>query len=80
MLKEVRLQLLEAQNRMKQIYDKTHQEREFLPGDWVYLRLQEHRQHSVYRRLNKKLFPKFFWALLGACETRAGGVSIGFAS
>jgi hypothetical protein len=49
-----------AQNWMKQIYDKTHTDMEFSTGDWVYFRLQEYRQHSMHRRLNKKLSHKFF--------------------
>jgi len=59
-LKEVRQQLLEAQNRMKQVYDKDHKEREFSEVEWVYLKLQGYRQNSVQRRQHPKLAPKFY--------------------
>jgi len=51
-LREVRRQLLGTQNRMKQVYDKEYTEREFFPGDWVYLRLHNYRQHSLSKRTN----------------------------
>jgi len=59
-LKEVRQHLLAAQNRMKQVYDKDHTERSFSEGEWVYLRLQGYRQHSVQKRQHQKLAPKFY--------------------
>lgn len=58
--KVVRAHLLQAQNRMKQIYDKGHQEQNFIPGEWVYLRLQQYRQHTVARHTHPKLAPRFF--------------------
>jgi hypothetical protein len=48
-----------AQNRMKQMYDSRHQERHFEVGDLVFFHLQEYRQQSLHRRVNKKLSPKF---------------------
>jgi hypothetical protein len=60
LLKEVRFKLQLAQNRMKQIYDRGHQERSFQPGDFVYVRLQPYRQHSLERRSNMKLAAKFY--------------------
>jgi len=45
---------------MKQIYDKDHTERIFSEGEWVYLRLQGYRQHSVQKRQHQKLAPKFY--------------------
>jgi hypothetical protein len=59
-LLEVRRQLLGAQNRMKQVYDKSHVKSIFSEGDWVYLRLQGYMQQSVHKRGNLKLSPKFY--------------------
>jgi len=42
------------------VYDKSHVERIFSEGEWVYLRLQGYRQQSVHKRSNKKLSPKFY--------------------
>jgi hypothetical protein len=54
LLRQVQLRLGEAQNRMKQIYDKGHKDRVFQPGDMVYVHLHPYRQHSVARRINMK--------------------------
>ncbi|KAF5458662.1 hypothetical protein F2P56_022675 [Juglans regia] len=40
--------------------DKKRTEREFVVGDWVYLRLQPYRQQSFVARRNFKLSPRFF--------------------
>jgi hypothetical protein len=60
LLKQARLKLSQAQNRMKQLYDKGHKEREFQRGDLVYVRLHPYRQQTVARRLNMKLAAKFY--------------------
>ncbi|KAI5322790.1 hypothetical protein L3X38_031862 [Prunus dulcis] len=49
-----------AQNRMKVYADKHRTERHFNVGDYVYLRLQSYRQHSVIFRQNHKLSPRFY--------------------
>jgi hypothetical protein len=41
--------LLEAQIRMKQVYDKGHMEWVFSEGEWVYLKLQGYWQNSVQK-------------------------------
>jgi len=52
--------LREAQHRMKTQADKHRTEREFQPGDWVFLRLQPYRQKTIALRRNLKLSPRFF--------------------
>jgi len=48
-LREVLQHLLEAQIRMKQVYDKGHMEWVFSEGEWVYLKLQGYWQNSVQK-------------------------------
>ena len=59
-LEALKHNLMLAQERMKLFFDKRHTEREFMVGDWVYLRLQPYRQSSLALRRNMKLAPKFF--------------------
>lgn len=47
---------------MKFFADKNHIEREFQPGDWVFLRLQPYTQMSFSMRRDFKLAPKFYGA------------------
>jgi len=48
----IQQQLQRAQQRMKAQADKGRSEREFAPGDLVYLKLQPYIQSSVASRLN----------------------------
>ena len=52
--------LVAAQDRMKLQADKHRVERHFQVGDWVFLRLQPFKQHSIRLRKIGKLAPKFF--------------------
>jgi hypothetical protein len=49
------------QNRMKQQEDQHHSERSFEVGDWMFLRLQPHKQmsHKQAKKENK-LSPKYY--------------------
>lgn len=59
-LSMLRHNLLTAQERQKSQYDKRHTERGFIPGDWVYLRLQPYCQKTLALRKCLKLSPKFY--------------------
>ena len=52
--------LTRAQHRMKVQADQHRSDKQLEVGDWVYVKLQPYRQHSVALRLHQKLGPKFF--------------------
>jgi len=56
----IQMQLQRAQQRMKSQADKHRSEREFQPGDLVYMKLQPYVQSSVAARTNKKLSFRFY--------------------
>ena len=58
-LRQLRVNLTSSQNRMRQVYDRKHTDREFVVGDLVYLRRLPHRQTSVTRATNEKLAHHF---------------------
>lgn len=56
----LKFNLHKAQNRMKQLADKSRSDRQFSVGDWAYLKLKQYRQVSVENRPSQKLSTKFF--------------------
>lgn len=57
----LKFHLLIAQNRMKQYADAHRSQREFKIGDFVYLKLQPYRQHTLRKRkMPHKLSPRFY--------------------
>ena len=52
--------LAAAQDRMKTQANKHRQDRSFVVGDWVFLRLQPYRQQSLASKGRWKLSPRYF--------------------
>lgn len=59
-MKLLKFHLLRAQNRMSQQANKHRSDRNFTIGDYVYLKLQPYRQHSLRQQPFHKLLPKFY--------------------
>lgn len=59
MLKEIKYQLKQAQDRMKLQYDMKHRELTFQEGDHVYIKLKPCRQHLVLSHSSHKFSPRF---------------------
>lgn len=59
-LRQCKVNFEVAQVRMKQYADKNRTDREFVVGDWVYLKLQPYRQTSIALRKKLKLCAKFY--------------------
>jgi hypothetical protein len=59
-LRQLKTQLLRAQERMKHQADKKRTERCFAVGEWVFVKLRAHRQNSVVTRINAKLAARYF--------------------
>lgn len=69
MLLFLKFHLMRAQHRMKQFVDQYRTERNFDIGDFVYVKLQPYRQHSVVLRNTQKLAPKYYgpYKILDRC-------------
>ena len=52
--------LVRVQLRMKHQADRNRTDRQFNPGDWVYLKLQPYIQKSVATRANQKLSFRYY--------------------
>jgi hypothetical protein len=59
-LRQLRAQLLRAQDRMKHQADKKRCDRSFEIGEWVFVKLRAHRQQSVVSRINAKLAARYY--------------------
>ncbi|RVW24823.1 Transposon Tf2-12 polyprotein [Vitis vinifera] len=57
---QLKLNLHQASNRMKQIADSKRRDIEFNEGDLVFLRLHPYRQQTVFKRASQKLAHRFY--------------------
>jgi hypothetical protein len=59
-LRQLRNQLLRAQEKMKLQADKKRSDKSFVCGEWVFVKLRAYRQQSVVSRVNAKLAARFY--------------------
>ncbi|KAI5442459.1 hypothetical protein KIW84_011505 [Lathyrus oleraceus] len=59
-LRQLKHNLLRAQQQMKKYADKKRRDVSFEVGEWVFLKLRPHRQQIVAQRINQKLAPQYF--------------------
>lgn len=59
-LRQLKNQLLKAQERMKNQVDKKRLDKSFAVGEWVFVKLRAHRQKSVVTRINAKLSARYY--------------------
>jgi hypothetical protein len=59
-LSQLKKHLLKAQEQMAVYANKKRRDLSFQVGEWVFLKLRPHRQHSVARRINQKLAARFY--------------------
>ncbi|CAL1394368.1 unnamed protein product [Linum trigynum] len=76
-LRQLKTTLAAANEYNKQLADKRRRAVEFAVDDWVLLRLQPYRQHSLFRRASQKLAARYFGAYqvverVGAVAYRIG--------
>lgn len=72
-LTDLKTHLERANNRMKQAADSKRRDISFDVGDWVYLRLQPYRQHTIFRRTCQKLSYRYYGQF--QVEARIGPVA-----
>ncbi|XP_019435934.1 PREDICTED: uncharacterized protein LOC109342399 [Lupinus angustifolius] len=59
-LRQLKYHLVQAQQQMKKYANKKRIFLEFEVKEWVFNKLQPHRQHMVVRRINQKLVPRYY--------------------
>lgn len=59
-LQQLKQNLVKAQQHMKKMADKRRKEISFEEGQWVFVKLQPYRQHSLALRKNQKLSMRYF--------------------
>ena len=59
-LKQLQFNLQRAQSNMSKFANKNRRDVSYQPGEWVYLKVRPHVQHTVARRINAKLAARFY--------------------